>query len=260
MISSIFEEAIDDGLAQANPVNKLLKKILPPKNQRDLKQPAPLTVEEIDRLLAVAERACSRSMRLLLMVMVFMGLRLGEVLAMRLRNLDLDSRLYHVVEAFKLKTFKKPKGGKTRFVDVPDFILPELEAHIVYLKKQRLKHGRGSQVDLLFVDQTEKGGPWPFSQRKVQGDLKRVCKAATLEIRNPHDLRHTYATVLLTSGMSPAYVQQQLGHSSIQITVDVYGHLVPGEGREGLEAALTDGGKFVPNPVRKMRIFAYPIK
>jgi integrase len=84
--------------------------------------------------------------------------------------------------------------------------------------------------------------------------------AARLEVRNPHDLRHTYATILLTDGMSPAYVQRQLGHSSISITVDVYGHLVPGEGRAGLEDALTGGGKVVPNPVRKMRNFAYESK
>ncbi len=256
VISGIFEEAIDDGLVQANPANKLLKKILPPKNQRDLKQPAPLTVKEVDRMLIAAEKSCSRSMRLLLMVMVFMGLRLGEVLAMRVRHLNLDRMLYHVVEGFKLKVFKKPKGGKLRFVDVPDFLVSELEAHIAYLKKEGLKQGKGGRVDLLFVDPTEKGGPWPFSQRKVQSELKRVCKAARLEVRNPHDLRHTYAKILLTDGMSPAYVQRQLGHSSISITVDVYGHLVPGEGRAGLEDVLTGGGKVIPNPVRKMRIFA----
>ncbi len=79
-------------------------------------------------------------------------------------------------------------------------------------------------MDLLFADPAEKGGPWPYSQRKVQGELRQVCKAARLETRNPHDLRHTYATILLIAGVSPAYVQKQLGHSSIAITVDVYGH------------------------------------
>jgi integrase len=80
-----------------------------------------------------------------------------------------------------------------------------------------------------------------------------VCKAAGFKIRNPHDLRHTYATILLMAGMSPAYVQRQLGHGSISITVDIYGHWVPGEGRTGLEAALVGGagagageGKIIP--------------
>jgi len=72
--------------------------------------------------------------------------------------------------------------------------------------------------------------------------------------------RHSYATVLLTAGMSPVYVQKQLRNSSISITVDVYGHLIPNEGGAGLEDALTGAGKFVPNPVRKMHIFTYSIK
>jgi len=109
------------------------------------------------------------------------------------------------------------------------------------LKKEGLQAGRGGHVDLLFVKPEGSERGWPFSQRDVQCELKRVCKAAGLEVRNPHDLRHTYATTLLMAGMSPAYVQRQLGHSSIAITVDIYGHWVPGEGRAGLEAALAGG-------------------
>jgi integrase len=116
-------------------------------------------------------------------------------------------------------------------------------------------------VDLLFLDPKEKSARWPFSQRAVQGLLKRVCKAAGLRPRNPHDLRHTYATTLLMAGVSPAYVQKQLGHHSISMTVDTYGHWVPGETCWDLDAALGS----VPKPVavggvRNPHIFAYPAK
>ena len=50
-----------------------------------------------------------------------------------------------------------------------------------------------------------------------------------------HDLRHTYASLLIQQGESLAYVQQQLGHSSIQVTVDVYGHLIPGANRAAVD-------------------------
>jgi integrase len=43
-----------------------------------------------------------------------------------------------------------------------------------------------------------------------------------------HDLRHTYASLLIQQGESLAYIRDQLGHHSIQVTVDIYGHLVPG--------------------------------
>ncbi len=49
-----------------------------------------------------------------------------------------------------------------------------------------------------------------------------------------HDLRHTFATLLLQNGESLAYVKDQLGHSSIRMTVDVYGHLVPGANRQAV--------------------------
>lgn len=57
--------------------------------------------------------------------------------------------------------------------------------------------------------------------------------------RSPHDLRHTYASILLMAHISPAYVQKQLGHSSINITVDRYGHWIQGEGHHGLDEALS---------------------
>ena len=47
-----------------------------------------------------------------------------------------------------------------------------------------------------------------------------------------HDLRHTFASMLIQNGESFVYVRDQLGHSSIQVTVDIYGHLVPGSNRQ----------------------------
>jgi len=49
-----------------------------------------------------------------------------------------------------------------------------------------------------------------------------------------NDIRHTFASLLLSNGESPVYVKEQLGHSSIQITVDIYGHLIPSNNREAV--------------------------
>ena len=50
-----------------------------------------------------------------------------------------------------------------------------------------------------------------------------------------HDLRHTFATRLLMNGESPAYVKEQMGHSSIQVTVDLYCHWIPGSNRQAVD-------------------------
>jgi integrase len=259
VVSSIFDEAIDSGFTLDNPARRLLRKILPKEHQRNVKDAAPFTIEERDRLMATAEGLCPPAVRLALMVMAFMGLRLGEALALRLRHLDISRMLYHVTESYKAGVFRKPKGAKSRFVDVPDFLMEQLQAHVAEIRKEFLKQGTGGPVDLLIVDPEKNHNPSPFSQREIQAALRRACKAAGLAVRNPHDLRHTYATILLMAGVSPAYVQKQLGHSSISMTVDIYGHWIPGEGRAGLEAALTGGSNsdFTQKPVQKLRIIAY---
>ena len=255
VISGVFNEAIDDEKLSANPATGLLKKILPPKHQRDVKPADPFTIEERNCFLGQAERSGSWAERLILKTMLHAGLRLGEALAMRAAHFNPAHMTYSVSESFKRRCFRRPKFGKIRIVDLPSFLVHELSEYMHWLKKEGLKAGRGGGIDLLFLDPAE-GGRWPYSQRKVQTLVRRVCQKAGLRVRNPHDLRHTYATILLMAHQSPGYVQKQLGHSSIAITMDIYCHWIPGEGRQGLEAAL-GGGDFVPNRVRKPHIFAY---
>lgn len=117
-----------------------------------------------------------------------------------------------------------PKGGEQRLIDLPEALITKLQGHIKWLKEKMLAEGK--PVDLLFPGITE---------RIVQGALRRACLAARMRVRTPHDLRHTYATLLLMDHYSPAYVQKQLGHSSIEITIGTYGHWIPGEGRKDLD-------------------------
>jgi integrase len=144
---------------------------------------------------------------MLLTVMAYAGLRLGEALAMRAEFFDPVRRTYFVSQSYKGNRFGEPKSGRSRLVDLPDFLVTELEAFIGLLRKESLRTGGAGRVDLLFVDPAE-DGVWPFSQRKAQSLVARVCKAALLRVSNPHDLRHTYATMLLMAHQSPAYVQR----------------------------------------------------
>lgn len=241
VISSIFNEAVDDEILDFNPARSILKNILPPKNQRDIKDPDPFTCRELTLFLSHAESIASSGEVMILKSMAYAGLRLGEALSMRCEYFDPENKTYFVRESYRRRSFRKPKSGKPRLVDLPDFLVHELAAYIQSLKKKNLKMGGGGDVDLLFVDPSETG-IFPFSQRKVQGLMKKVCKRSGLRTRNPHDLRHTYATLLLMAHQSPGYVQRQLGHSSISMTMDIYCHWIPGEGRDGLEKAFVSSG------------------
>jgi len=68
----------------------------------------------------------------------------------------------------------------------------------------------------------------PTGRSEFNKAFKRVLNTAALPLHfTPHGLRHTYASLLLQQGASPAYVQRQLGHASIQLTVDTYGKWLP---------------------------------
>ena len=68
----------------------------------------------------------------------------------------------------------------------------------------------------------------PIYPNGVNDRLKRLCSAAGVKQITVHGLRHTSATLLLSAGVQPHTVQRRLGHKSVQITLDVYGHVLPG--------------------------------
>jgi integrase len=77
------------------------------------------------------------------------------------------------------------------------------------------------------------GNPEEIHNLKNRYFFRCLTKAGLRHIRF-HDLRHTFASLLIQNGESLAYVKDQLGHSSIKMTVDVYGHLVPGANRQAV--------------------------
>ena len=85
--------------------------------------------------------------------------------------------------------------------------------------------------------------------------FRRCLEKAGLRRVRFHDLRHSFASILIQQGESLAYVKEQMGHHSIQMTVDLYAHLAP-EGNKGAVDRLDDpdlevGGRNNPQPIRK---------
>ena len=226
VISGIFSEAIDLGYTEVNPAYGLLKKILPPKNKRNLTEPDPFNREDLGEFLEAAWNKLSEAFPLILEIMAMTGMRLGETLAMCWENLDSRNCQYNVAETTRHGRFGPPKSGK-RHIDLDETLVGKLDTHIKKLRKDCM--AAGVLPHYLFPG---------ITQRMVQGAVRGACMAARLRTRSPHDLRHTYATLLLMDHYSPAYVQKQLGHHSISMTVDIYGHWIPGEGKKDLTMTL----------------------
>lgn len=103
---------------------------------------------------------------------------------------------------------------------------------------------RGQEATWLFPSLT---GQQPMDEAPTRQAFRRTLKAAGILRRlRIHDLRHTYASLALQRGVPLVVVSRQLGHASIAITADIYGHLAPDAGRQAadaMEAILTEHGR-----------------
>jgi integrase len=134
-----------------------------------------------------------------------------------------------------------PKSGKLRTIDLPVSLVARL--HELRSIRQAENAVAGTEASRwLFPSVTDPDKPlndaW-FRDRVWRPLLEKA------EVRHVHvhDARHTYASLMLRRGVPPAYVSRQLGHSSIQVTVDLYGHFIPGADRhhvEGLAEAIEE--------------------
>lgn len=175
---------------------------------------------EILRLGKSRGRACGVTsvnyLEILVRLLGYTGLRIGEVLALTPAVIDLERRVLRVERAVSevsgRQVFGTPKSGRTRAVPVPDFLVREL---------RELCRVRGGGESFLFA--TKHGNPLRASNLRLHFDLAAIAIGQSgLHI---HDLRHTAATLAVSAGANVKAVQQMLGHSSAALTLDVYADL-----------------------------------
>jgi integrase len=159
-------------------------------------------------------------------------MRLGELLGLQWGDIDFNGRFIEVRRNLVAGRETTPKSGKTRRVDMSNQLTETLRSLLIARKAEALKKGWGKVPDWVFCN--EDGRPLDGDNLRHRVFYKILRKAGLRRVRF-HDLRHTFASLLLQQNESPAYVKEQLGHASIQITVDVYGHLIPGANRQAVD-------------------------
>lgn len=191
-----------------------------------------LTEEQARSLFEYARRKGSR-WRHYYVVAIRTGLRPGEALALRWGDLDLSSdpaalRVRRTVDTHGTPRFGPPKTPASRRTLALHF---EAKDALLAQREMLLEEGLPVEAaDLVFPSQS--GGPMNagnLRRRHLQPDLE----AAGLPRLTLHELRHTYASIALHDWMlPPKIVQEALGHESLKMTVDLYGHLMPNQQRE----------------------------
>lgn len=162
---------------------------------------------------------------------VYTGLRRGELLGLRWSDVDLEQQVIHVRRSMQRiigqgRITREPKTEKARrVVDFPDSLVPILRRLRRNQAKDRLAmpefwedHG------LVFCQANGR----PLDPSGVSRRFHRMAVAAGFPGLRFHDLRHIYASLLLKLGIHPKVVQGLLGHSTVNITLDTYSHVLPG--------------------------------
>jgi integrase len=159
------------------------------------------------------------------------GLRFCEWTALRPDDLDFRGGAVLVQRRMYLGKLSTPKNKKGRRVDMSQQLAAVLQGWLTLRAAEAAVEGR-PPAEWLFPGPSGKPVTDTYFSARVWRPLLR---RAGVRYRPPHQLRHTYASLLIQQGESLAYVQSQLGHASIRQTVDTYCHWLPGSNRHAVD-------------------------
>ena len=220
ILKAALGRAVEMQVIARNPADAFKKRL--PKVER--KEMTTLTAEQSTRLLDAIKH--TRVFWPVLLALAT-GMRRGEILALRWRNVDLERDTVRVVESLEQTKaglrFKAPKTEKARGITLPAFAVEELRL---------LKRQQAEELLALGVRQSSEtlvcaraAGP-PHQPRSLTHEFTYLIgRMKDIPRVRFHDLRHSHATQLLSAGVHPKIAQERLGHSTITTTMDLYSHV-----------------------------------
>lgn len=211
-LRTVVEEAFIDGQIKENPFARLkISKLVSPSQRSTDYEPDPYTEDEIITLLsAIDERD-----RWVFQAWAYTGVRTGEVVGLRWPRVDLDANFISIVETTterKDKDRPKTEAGRRSMN-----LLPGAREAFDRMRPRTQLGG-----DRVFINDrsTRKDKAW--DDKKLAGVWKRAHKGTGIRYRNPYQLRHTFASNLLTQGENPALIARMLGHKNAEMVIRVY--------------------------------------
>ena len=221
VINAIFEFAMDNRVIDYNPASKLKAPQGAVTSQRRA-----LTEIERARVMEFEHRAKPSAM-----LMMLSGLRRGEATALQWNDIDFTNNKISVTKSFnfKIMDFKPPKNGKSRVVSVPQVLIDYLKT-LPRVSPFVLTNAKGQ----MMTDDS-----WRRLYQSYMHDInieygfngKAPNKFSPIKIPmvitpfTPHELRHTFCTIMYEAGIDALTAKEQMGHSDIKTTLSIYTHL-----------------------------------
>ena len=211
----MFESALENDLIAYNPVTKSVKC----KANDETCEPRVLTVAEQALFLKHAQKSRRyQEYRFVLQT----GIRCGELMGLKWADVDMKNRIIHIRRTLIylnhdfVEHLPKTKSGMR---DIP--LTQEAYDILTEIRKRKNKALSVRFYDNVFVN----SGGMPTSNSNYMRDINKICRKAGLEDVSMHTLRHTFATRCIEAGMNPKTLQKILGHSTLEMTMNLYVHV-----------------------------------
>src|SRR5690625_1339030 len=227
-LNNIFNYAKEIKLIKESP----LESVQPPRE--DHKEIEVYTLDETINLLNALEKETHvPHWQIIIKLAITTGMRRSELYGLEFKHIDLEKRTVKIEQAltytsdqgYQVHPIKK--GGKviSRTVSLSSSLIDPIKKLELIRKKERLashKLWRDGKYNFLLCDENGK----PYNPWSMQNWWRRFIKRHGLRYINIHALRHTTATLLINLGTHPKVISERLGHSNIDTTMDIYGHVL----------------------------------
>lgn len=237
VINRIFKYAVLMDILDSNPFDKVIK----PKSRQVQRKGNFLTKEELKEFLKLAQTATLSYFFPLVHLMSYTGLRQGEALALKWSDIDFENKKITVdktaVRIKEKQTLQTPKTKNSkRVISIDPTTLSILKSWKKDQIKIYFKNGKHFEGDDNFIFTNERA-EWVHIHNFIRY-FKRFIADHKLKPITPHGLRHTHASLLFSAGVEPKNISDRLGHSTVQITLDLYTHITEEQRTDTVEKLL----------------------
>lgn len=215
-LRAVFDEAVQDEVIKTNPLKLInLRKLVAVDKRDSAYEPNPYTMAELMVLLArlpEPERWCFQ-------LWAFTGMRSGELIGLRWPRVDLVAKTLRITETTTDGEDKERAKTKSGIRTIP--LLPAAVEALEAMRKFTQLGG-----DRVTVNPRGRRDDHAWDNNKFGSVWQRAHRGTGIPQRNPYQLRHTFASQLLSQGENPAYIAKLLGHKTIEMVTRNYGRWV----------------------------------
>jgi len=229
LIRKALSDAVRRNLIARNPCS-LIELPSAPKYE-----PQALTTEQAQVLISAVKH---HWLRIPILMEIITGMRSGEILGLKWQDINFEVEILHINRTLHYKAkrgyFEGPPKTKSseRIIPLPSLLIEVLQSHRARQHEKCLQQGISwEDRDLVFCNR--RGGYLNITNVRVE--FQTLCRKAGLPRLRPHDLRHSAATILAALGIHPRVVQDLLGHSKVEMTMNVYTKSLLSERKKALE-------------------------